>query len=332
MKYTIKGLTDSTLTLNTLKITLRGNSNKLGLYPNSIAKGVMVTTAEQMAEIQALSKNKYILAIPEEQQSEQEAYAHNSVPNSAPKSRPNYVTETSKETVYGEISKLAKFSVNISKDANEVLNKALDLYDRGLFTGTGTIELFQHTLAKKTGGALVPDSEVLKLKSEPAKAVSAKKGPKKISRASKVDQDDDEEGSVVMGTDGKAIKVSSKSRPVAEDEKLVDASLKAMAKLEAEEKAANEEAEDYDPIDEEKLDPSERMGNEVVISGGRTTKKVKMAQSILPKSKPEWINADGEKIVENVEEDVLEDSVSDAFVDKQDILDRAARDEDKFIE
>ncbi len=323
MKYTIKGLTDATLTLTKLNITLRGNSNKLDLYPNSIAKGVVVNTPDQMAEIQSLVKNKFIVAIPEEQEGQQVNEAPRVLlPQASPPLKGTNVKDLCKEDVYGEIAKLAGLSANLSKDANELLNKALDLYDRGFFTGLGTVQLFKH-LFQKSDDVATPS-----VKTTTPKAVSAKKGPKKIARSAKSTEGDNEEGSTIMGTNGKAIKVSSKARPIAEDRTLVDASLKAMAKLEAEEaesRAADEEG--YDPVDEDTLDPSERMGNEAVISGGRTTKKVKLETSILTKNKPEWIDSNGELTTKP-----NDDSISDAFIDKQEILDRAARDEDKFIE
>ena len=60
MRVTIKGLTDSTITFNTLGIIIRGNSSKPELYPNSIARHIDIKTEEQMRELISLKNSNYV--------------------------------------------------------------------------------------------------------------------------------------------------------------------------------------------------------------------------------------------------------------------------------
>lgn len=60
MKYTIKGLTNATLTINSLKLTIRGNSKNIKYYPNSVFYNVEVSDQIQMNEIVDLAKKGYL--------------------------------------------------------------------------------------------------------------------------------------------------------------------------------------------------------------------------------------------------------------------------------
>ena len=97
------------------------------------------------------------------------------------------------------------------------------------------------------------------------------------------------------------------------------ASIAAMERLEAEESHQN----DADIIDEESLDPSERMGSTAVISTGDEAKKVEMVNSILPES-DSIKNRD--PFLNNGKDS--DESADDVFLDDVD----ASGDDDSFIE
>ena len=65
MRVTINGLTDSTITFNTIGIILRGNSSKPELYPNSIARHIEINNEAQMRELVTLKNAKLISVIDE---------------------------------------------------------------------------------------------------------------------------------------------------------------------------------------------------------------------------------------------------------------------------
>lgn len=54
MNYTIKGLTDSTISINSLGVVVRGNSENIEKYPHSVVKNITVTNEQQMGELQYL--------------------------------------------------------------------------------------------------------------------------------------------------------------------------------------------------------------------------------------------------------------------------------------
>lgn len=62
---TIKGITDSTLSFSKNGITIRGNSNNLALYPNSIIRGHIVKTQEAEDELLWFQNKKYIVIVDE---------------------------------------------------------------------------------------------------------------------------------------------------------------------------------------------------------------------------------------------------------------------------
>ena len=56
MRFTIKGITERTITFNSLKLTIRGDCNKFSQYPHSVAKGIEISTEDQWNEINAIVK------------------------------------------------------------------------------------------------------------------------------------------------------------------------------------------------------------------------------------------------------------------------------------
>lgn len=66
MKYTIKGITERTITFNSLGITIRGDSKNTAKYPHSIARGIDIDTVDQWNEINAIGKAGFVVIEPEE--------------------------------------------------------------------------------------------------------------------------------------------------------------------------------------------------------------------------------------------------------------------------
>ena len=132
---------------------------------------------------------------------------------------------------------------------------------------------------------------------------------------------DDRSDVVMMSPDGNAIrgKMSKTSDYDAPDSEVTRASLEAAQQIEDE--AAEAEARNAIPVDESALDMSERMGNDVVVSGEKGTSKTKIGRSALPPVKTDWINL----------EDSLNgqpDPADNAFIDKDKPDDKS----DAFIE
>lgn len=65
-KYTIKGLTEATLAINSLNITLRGYSSQKGSYPLNEVKHVVIDTQEAQREVEVLKDMGLIELVPEQ--------------------------------------------------------------------------------------------------------------------------------------------------------------------------------------------------------------------------------------------------------------------------
>ena len=67
MKVTVKGLTKSTIVINSLGITLRGYNAQRGSYPTNIARGIVVDSAEIQRELDGLIRAGLIEIIEEKE-------------------------------------------------------------------------------------------------------------------------------------------------------------------------------------------------------------------------------------------------------------------------
>ncbi len=106
-----------------------------------------------------------------------------------------------------------------------------------------------------------------------------------------------------------------------------EASIIAMEELEAEE--AGLLVEDKRVIDEESLDPSERMGGSAVISVGGDTKKVNLANSILPEAD---IIKNRDAFIDKEDKSKIKEDSADFYLDENDDIDKNDNDDDLFIE
>lgn len=242
MRYTIKGLTDRTITFNSLGITVRGNSHNIVQFPHSIARGLEIETVDQWNEVNSIIKAGFV-AVEQEQEAK-------------------------------KVTKKTKIAAKVTKTVSKTATK---------------------TASKKSSKA---------------------KSVKRVAKASDAITDD----AIIVTADG----IVSRGRMTKgsdidlQESDATKASLEAAKQIEDEEKAQKEEK----PIDESKLDISERMGNDVVVSGGESKmSKTKISKSALPTVKTNWIDL----------ENNLRDDSSSAFIDKDDQSREDDRD-DRFIE
>lgn len=251
MKYTIRGITDRTITFNSLGITVRGNCNNMVQYPHSIARGIDIKSEDQWNEINAMGKAGLIAL-------EQEA-----VP----------VVKQKKAKVVAKPVKAVK------------TNKAA-----------------KSTKTEKTA--------------KTTKATKATKPMKVVKRVAKFD--DSSSDAVIVTPDG----LITKNRMMKGSDFDLQESDITRASLEAAQQMADEERESNNqkPIDESKLDISERMGNDVVVSGDKGATKSKILRSALPPVKTDWID---------LESALNDEDAKNAFVDKDDKADDKS---DAFIE
>lgn len=66
MRVTVYGLTDSTIVFNKIGLTLRGNSNDLDQYPNSIARHVLIDTIDKEQELNYVANSGQIKFVNED--------------------------------------------------------------------------------------------------------------------------------------------------------------------------------------------------------------------------------------------------------------------------
>lgn len=249
MRVTIKGLTASTIAFNTLGIILRGNSNNVELYPNSIARSIDIKNDDQLSEVNGLVNAKLISIEVE--------------------------GDAKKEAKKEEVLKQA-----IEAKSNEVDDEISDAPAK--------------PSPKKTSS---------KNKTSKIKAVKKKETPV-IKEEPKEDLDYLGK-SYVMTPSGAVEKsmVRSEAGEIRDSDK-TKASIEALKKMEREDQLDQEDT----IIDESKLDISERMGQEAIVSTGTSNRKVAMQNSFIPEAKQ--IRDKGPQFIDEPAIDV-----TDAFID-----------------
>ena len=292
MRFTIKGITERTITFNSLKLTIRGDCNKFSQYPHSVAKGIEISTEDQWNEINAIVKAGFVVV-------EQETPP-------APVKRVETQKAKSKTSKTPKVKKVKK----VSKPAEAKIEQKQTEVTEEPQTKVYVPDAIQNDkIGPKMGGYL------------PKALTEAPKATPKVARKVAKVAEDDRSDVVMMSPDGNAIrgKMSKTSDYDAPDSEVTRASLEAAQQIEDE--AAEAEARNAIPVDESALDMSERMGNDVVVSGEKGTSKTKIGRSALPPVKTDWINL----------EDSLNgqpDPADNAFIDKDKPDDKS----DAFIE
>jgi hypothetical protein len=304
MRVTIKGLTDSTITFNTIGIIVRGNSAKPELYPNSVAKHIVIDTNNdaQMRELITLKNAKLISVINED--AVQETPVVKAVPVSIPAPVVPVAPVNKPEPPRDEVEETTE------EDDEEVL-----------------------TVWKKDGSKRTPKTGKASKGKKPSKITKVKRA--KSSEPPPKEQEQEDSKIVVMTPNGpiEANAVNNMAGEMPESE-ATQASIEALKQLEA------EEAVPDSLIDESKLDVSEQMGTQAIVATGENTvTKVSMKNSILPEANAikergiKFINPDGSG--EEVDPNAVDESVKDIFIDDdQDADPKEAddKDNDSFIE
>ena len=302
MRVTIKGITPSTISFNTIGITLRGDSRDLELYPESIARHIDIKNEDQLAELNSVKNAKLIDVDIEEEDIPQ-----------PPKITPERIGKPSKQTP--KVPQVVNVPTVADDDGVEDVQAKSE----------SVKEVVSEKVVKKSGGRGRPKGSKDKSPRSSAKVAKkivkhiVKKSDSETPNTSKTAVNDASESEVViMTTDGaKRGKMRRSAIKEDTDDGRMDASLKAMKKLE-EEEAADRNLPDT-PVDESKLDISEKMGNKAVIGTGDSgSKSVEMLNSIVPDAKQMK-----EKSITFIDDetDKADEKVKDVFVDKDEVDD-----------
>lgn len=278
MRVTIKGLTGSTITFNTLGIILRGDSKQPELYPTSIARHIEIKNDEQMREVIGL-KNAKLISV------EREDVEVFEVPAQKP-----VVAEPTMIKKGVCTPELVKESKPESKP--EVKDAVEDSPVKKLGRPKGSKNI------------------------DPEKVPTVKEAVSKIKKLAPVaakKEETDPEDVVTIMTDSGPVKGKAVRNVAGEikDSERTRASIEALAQIEAE-----ENVEDT-VIDESTLPEQERMGGTAVFAtGDQGMKKSAMKSSILPeaeaiKNSVKFISMKDSEILTKEEEDA-----KNAFIDK----------------
>jgi len=276
MKVTIKGITPSTLAFNTLGIVVRGDSNDMELYPESIARHIDVINEDQLTEVNSLVNAGFIaVEVEEADVPKRPAPKPADLVNTTPPSAPS-------------IPEVPEASEDDDGDDDGVEDAPVPR-KRGRPKGS------KDTKPRKT-------------------SKKSKSGAKKVDKAKPTETEEPENSTVVVMTpagakQGKMYRSATGDVPESD---ITEASIKAMEKLDEEEELDRNLPDDV--IDESKLDPSEQVGLEAVISADGNAAKVKLTNSILPEAKEIK-----ERAVEFIDQDDkdADEAAKQAFVNKQ---------------
>lgn len=296
MKTYFRGLTEATITLNTLDIIIHGQEDA----------GVDVDTESQEKELQELVTAGII-----------EITGSEVIGDSISDSPPVVPVETEAETTLDVLNKaMAAYQAakNALVQAEAVVAIAEAEHNRASGDAKAAVEAEAQALAEAEVEANIKveaeaaaeaeaEAQALAEAKEAEEAETNTSKPKPIKRGrgrpkgsknkqtkkeptgGEPEESHEEESSrVIVATPNGPVEGQMKKSaiPDAPESEQTRASIEAMEKLEAEE--AEEAEEDEAFIDESELDPSERMGNEAVISTGKEAVKVELTNSILPEA------------------------------------------------
>jgi len=262
MRVTIKGLTASTITFNTLGIVLRGAIS---------ARNIDIKNDEQLREINSIRNAKLISV---ETEGEYQSPPEETKPIiQSIREREEALKETEKE-VQTQPEQQEETEVDIQAEQSDTIEDS-----PAPKRGRGRPKNAKNKNKVK---------EAIKAEKEASKEISNAIKPKPIkkldSSENTVSVNDESESEVTIMTPGGAVKGKARrsfTRDMPESE-ATQASIEALRQMDLEENESQEQT----PIDETKLDPSERMGEKAVISTGRNgTLAIGMKNSILPEAK-----------------------------------------------
>jgi len=349
-RVTIYGLTDSTITLNTLNMVLRGNCNNQKMFPNSVAKHILIINSAQESELNVLKKMNLIKVV-EETEIENIPVVQNAteIKNQA-EENDNEIIDGPTKFIEKETTKEESKNTDVKLDQNKEL--AYKLYREGILDHEAIVKVLGYDPDLIVLGA---DGSVLN-KNDIKEDTKTEKKIEKVGKAKKIRKLDINEAKETAEV--KAIKKEKKQRLQKKDEevnmvKYFDEKDNAPVELTgylddtesilAGEKFDAEQKEKSIPIDESVLPPEEQMGNDVVISAGKETIKTPMKRT----------SNDRDPFIDRVEEETEQDKMgnevtiangkdtikvamkksilTDPFVDKEDQELREKIDQEKNI-
>lgn len=311
MRVTIKGLTDCTITFNTIGIILRGNSNRLDLYPGSIAKSIDIKTEEQMRELVSLKNAKLISYIDENETVQIPLSTKNIVPSIIPVklSVPTIKVEDTKFIPVEEVEDMPSAQPN-TKEEKTLINK------KKAGRPKGSTKAAMKKIAKST-----KDIKVIKV----IKPVTRSKNITPV-----IEKKEEDSKTIVMTINGpvEANAVNNMAGEIKESE-ATKASIEALRQME------NEEKEPESLVNENKLKDEEKMGGTAVVAtGNNSVLKVAMRNSVLPEA--EAIKKRGIKFIDptgdNNSLDENTNDLDDSFSPFIDNNETESDDNDTFIE
>lgn len=218
-------------------------------------------------------------------------------------------------TVRGNCSNLAQYPHSIARSIDIKTEDQWNEINAMMKAGLISIESEERPVQKPQKPHKTPK---LSSKTSKEKTPKSSKKAKTVKRISRVEDNVSE--AVVVTADGLVSKgrMTKSSDLDLQESEVTKASMEAARQIEEEER----KAKNAKPIDESKLDISERMGNDVVVSGSEGTKsKVKISRSALPTVKTNWI--DLEKDFNNNPDNAFIDGPPEPDTDEKD---------DRFIE
>ena len=143
-----------------------------------------------------------------------------------------------------------------------------------------------------------------------------KNKPREVKKSENI-ENNQLEGTVIVGTASGPVSGKMKKNVVSDlpESEQTRASLEAMKKLEDEEVEEARKEATRPPVDESRLDVSERMGNKATIATGKDHKELEMKNSYVPES--EVIKEADPFIKEETD-----DKIDDVFIDKDKEVDK----------
>ena len=282
MKLTIKGITASTIMFNSLNLIIRGDSRYPDLYKESVARHIEVVNEDQLSEVNSLVNAGLILVENEDEiKKVSDLYTERDKISVISSPTPNPMTQNVPENnSNSEMTQNSVNNSNINNDDGEI--------EDAPSKSSENLSESEEVEKKSTNGRGRPKGAKNRKtieKEQESGVVTPKKIVKRTSSSDTPKETDDIESSVVVMTPSGAKggnMVKNASGDIGESE-MTKASLEAMEKIEAEEKA-DRESDNSSEISNLDLDMSEQTGLSAVVSSDGNAKKVKMESSILPEA------------------------------------------------
>ena len=241
MIITIKGITNSTITFSN-GMYVRGNSNDLQSYPNSIINNVDIVNEKLLNEILNFEKSGFIKIV-----------------------YPEPVIEQKQETAIPSIDKVESVSLPLTSTETTITTEEI------IENKTEIVEKIEEQKSDIATEVLPTATQENNTPTENKPKPNKKSNARTIKRIQKESKDN-----FVENTVSENINKSSTVYNVEQNESLIKESMEANKKIEEDEKSQPSSTENND-----ELPVQEKMGNVAVIStGNKKTQQVNMTPSV----------------------------------------------------